>query len=111
MAEILGEALAINMAYERAASAAQKYLEENGDQQYPCGFAWVIIKPNRGPLVKTLLKMGLATPSDGGGVRVPNPSRNYTQCMDAKEMGAYAFADFLSPLYPEYKIYAMSRID
>jgi len=108
---ILGESIAIDMALEKAAEATKAYLEAHPDQWYPCGFAWVAIKPARGPLVKALKERGLSTERYGGGCVVYNPSGNSTQCMDAKEAGARAFADFMKPLYPAYKIWPETRID
>lgn len=108
---ILGESIAIDMAMDKAAEAAQAYLDDHPDQWYPCGFAWVNIKPARGPLVKELKARGLCSPGTYGGIMVYNPSRHHTQCMDAKEAGARAFVDFMKPLYPGYKIFVETRVD
>lgn len=109
---VLGESIAIDLALEKAALATQAYLDAHPNQWYPCGFAWVKIKPARGPLVKALKDRGIGRLDEGyGGLMVYNPSGNHTQCMDAKEAGARAFADFLKPLYPTHKIYVQTRID
>jgi hypothetical protein len=108
---ILGESIAIDMAMQKAAEATQAYLDAHPDNWYPCGFAWVNIKPARGALVKVLKDRGLARPGTYGGLMVYNPSGNHTQCMDAKEAGARAFVDFMKPLYPTYKISVGTRID
>lgn len=108
---ILGESIAIDMAMEKAAEATQAYLDAHPDQWYPCGFAWVNIRPARGALAKVLKDRKLASPGVYGGLMVYNPSKNNTQCMDAKEAGARAFVDFMKPLYPTYKISVGTRID
>jgi hypothetical protein len=108
---ILGESIAIDMALQKAAEATQAYLDAHPDHWYPCGFAWVNIKPARGPLAKVLKERQLSSPGVYGGLQVYNPSGNHTQCMDAKEAGARAFVDFLKPLYPAYKISVGTRID
>lgn len=79
-----------------ARAATQKYLDEHPGEWYPCGFAWVNIKPARGPLVKMLkaLQIG-STDSYNGGYTVWNPSDNPTQSMEAKAAGARAFAKVL----------------
>lgn len=100
----------INLALKDAADAAQKMINENPDVWYPCGFAWVKIRPARGPVVKALKEMGLGNiDSYAGGYMVYNPSQNSTQWMDAKIAGARAFADALTKM--GVKAYAESRID
>jgi hypothetical protein len=100
----------INLALKAAADAAQKLINENPDVWYPCGFAWVKIRPARGPVVKALKEMGLGD-IDGyaGGYMVYNPSGNATQWMDAKVAGARAFADALKEM--GVKATVESRID
>ena len=80
-----------------AANATNVYLGELGQDQFPCGFAWVNIKPARGPVVKALKEMGIGrTDSYYGGYTVWNPSENFCQNVDAKLAGARAFAKVLN---------------
>lgn len=100
----------INLALQAASNAAQKLINENPDVWYPCGFAWVKIRPARGPVVKALKEMGLGSiDSYAGGYMVYNPSQNPTQWMDAKIEGARAFADALKAM--GVKATVESRID
>jgi hypothetical protein len=87
-------------AFKQAAEAAAGKIEEDElmglNTWYPCGFAWVNIKPARGPLVAYLKSIGEGyTDEYYGGYTVYNPSKNHTQWMDAKKAGARAFADEL----------------
>lgn len=78
-----------------AARFTKAYIEQNGEH-FPCGFAWVKIRPARGQFVKVLKGMGLGdTSAYEGGYTVWNPSGSFTQCMDAKAAGAAAFASHL----------------
>lgn len=82
----------IDAAFAAAEQATADYISKNSEH-YPCGFAWVNIKPARGPFVTALKKMGAGKTDDySGGFHIWNPSKNYTQCMDAKEAGSRAFA-------------------
>lgn len=97
-------------AFEAAAVATQKYLDENPGQWYPCGFAWVKIKPARGKLVSYLKEEKLGrTDEFEGGFSVWNPSGNHTQWMDAKRAGAVAFAEVLKK--HGINAFAQTRID
>ena len=79
-----------------AANATAEYLGTLGGDTYPCGFAWVRIKPARGAFVKVLKDINLGrTDEYEGGFVVYNPSGNYCQNMDAKMAGARAFANAL----------------
>lgn len=109
---------AIVIAQTAAAATAAKLIEANPGTWYPCGFAWVMVKPARGPLVEALKELGMGKRSESGGFQVYNPSRNSTQWMDAKEAGARAFKDSLVLFllgrpegYPKYRITLESRID
>ena len=83
-------------AQEAAAVATKKYLDEIGASPWNCGFAWVNIKPARGPFVKALKDMELGrTDTFYGGYSLWNPSGNPTQDVDAKAAGARAFAAVL----------------
>lgn len=79
-----------------------------------CGFAWINIKPARGPFVTWLKKQGIGrTDSYEGGYRISSsdlaPSTQRTQSVDRKEAAAEAFAKVLR----SYGIsaYAGSRLD
>jgi len=109
---ILGENIAIDLAFKAAAEATQKYLDDHPDQWYPCGFSWVRIRPARGKLVAALKARDLGKSDDyEGGFVIYNPSANSTQCMDAKEAGSRAFVEVLKKAYPNLKAYAQTRID
>lgn len=99
----------INDAFNAAAAATDEYIRANPDQWYPCGFAWVNIRPARGPLITMLKKMKIGRTGYSGGWDIWNPSGHSTQCMDAKLEGARAFADVLNR--HGYKCIALSRID
>jgi hypothetical protein len=96
-------------AFTAARVAADEMIAKHPDQWYPCGFAWVAIKPARGPVVKALKEADAGYVSSEGGYHVYNPSRNPTQWMDAKIAGADAFAKVLREA--GIKAYTESRID
>lgn len=89
-----------SVALEAAEQAATEFYnnELNGQDQYPCGFAWVNIYGVRGNT-----KLGRALSSVAGvrkntyerAYQVWNPSRLPVQNMYVKEAGAYAAADIL----------------
>lgn len=86
----------ITKAQQVAAEKTNAYLEKIGGDQYPCGFAWVHIKPARGQFVKVLKDMKLGRTDDYlGGFMIWNPSENSCQNVYAKEVGAQAFAEEL----------------
>lgn len=98
-----------NNAFKIARMATEKYLDEN-PHWYPCGFAWVRIRPARGKFVAYLKEQKLGSiDSYEGGFVVYNPSNNPTQAMHAKLAGAQAFADFLCA--NGIKAHAESRVD
>lgn len=85
----------IEGAVMEASRFAKAYLEQHGDG-YPCGFAWVNVKPARGQFVKVMKQLGLGRRDEYyGGFTVWNPSDNHTQNMDAKKAGADEFARIL----------------
>lgn len=92
-----------------AIEATTKMIRENPTQWYPCGFAWVVIKPARGPFVNYLKSQNIGSRAYGGGWQIWNPSNHSTQWMDAKAAGAQAFASVLN----KYGInaYADNRMD
>ncbi len=86
----------IQEAQRKAAEASEKYLKQIGGDQYPCGFAWVNIKPARGQFVKVMKANKIGRKDDYyGGYTVYNPSGNFCQNMDVKKEGAKVFADHL----------------
>ena len=93
-----------------AAIAAQAEIDRNPGVWYPCGFAWVKIRPARGIFVKVMKEMGIGRVDEyEGGFSVWNPSQNSTQWMDAKIEGARAFANHLQK--HGVKASAYSRMD
>lgn len=82
-------------AHSAAVAATAATVNANPDQWYPCGFAWVRIRPARGAFVNFLKEVGAGYTSEEGGYVVYNPSNNVTQRMDAKMVGAEAFAKVL----------------
>jgi hypothetical protein len=88
-----------NEIIEEALGAARQATDAHIAQvnsQYPCGFAWVNIKPARGKLVSELKKRKLgSTDLYSGGYTIWNPSGHYTQNMFSKLDGAEAFAAVL----------------
>jgi hypothetical protein len=118
MSKLQAEITAIQVASAEASGATNALIAANPGVWYPCGFAWVIIKPARGPLVEALKSLNMGRTSDTGGFMVYNPSSNPTQWMDAKEAGARAFKDSLAlfllgqpATYTKYKISLGSRMD
>lgn len=105
----------LDEAFASAAKTAADWLQKYGDRD-ACGFAWVNIKPARGPLITALKKHPEARIHknyEGGGIRVYNPSRNNTQSISPKEDGAQAFIDVLKKygVTEGYSVWAGSRLD
>ena len=84
-----------DQATAEAGEATEMYLVKHPGQWYPCGFAWVTIKPARGKFVKLMKELKIGHNGTYGGWDIWNPSNHATQCMDAKEAGARAFAEVL----------------
>ena len=84
--------------YEQAVQAAQKvendYMAQYGEPMY-CGFAWVDIPDGRSPFVNWARKNNVGSKHYQKGWQFWNPSGNFTQSMDIKEMGSRAFAQVL----------------
>lgn len=85
----------VNEAFAAAKHATENCIAANPDVWYPCGFAWVIIRPARGPLVTFLKKAKIGDKGVYSGWQIWNPSGHNTQWMDAKYYGAQAFAEVL----------------
>ena len=86
---------AIEIALYKAANATAEFLENNGENPFGCGFAWVVVKGARGKKAAFLKQYGFKKRYDGPGLSLWNPSGNYTQDMDAKYAGAQACASIL----------------
>lgn len=112
MSKYSGEDILIDMALKAATAATAKYLTDNPDQWYPCGFASVRIRPARGRLISALQARSIGRTDDfNGGYLIYNPSGNCTQCMDAKEAGARAFVAVIKTGFPDLNIYSITQID
>lgn len=98
-----------------AIAAAQKathaFLAQHGDRDM-CGFAWVTVyEKGSTKLGRSLLKLGFSKGyGKGAGLQLWNPSKNGTQCITAKEVGAEAAATVLRERLG-VKAYAGSRLD
>jgi hypothetical protein len=103
---------ALRAATKAAAEATQEHLNKNPNTWYPCGFAWVKVKPARGRFVEMCKdqKVGHTNECEGG-YDIWNPSGNNTQWMDAKEIGCRAFVTKLNELLPSLKLKVCTRID
>lgn len=87
--QLLEEALLV------AHVAAEAWSQDNPDQWYPCGWANVIIKPARGPLITYLKKNKIGCRAYEGGWYIHNPDMTTSQSMDLHTAGAAAFAEFI----------------
>lgn len=98
-----------NEATKSAAFHTIEYIQKHGEHPFNCGFAWVTIKPARGPMVAYLKSIGKGSRAHDGGFQVWNPSGHPTQDMSAKYEGACAFAAILQK--HGIRAYAGSRLD
>ena len=102
----------INEAKTAANKASKEYLDVNlkGEDNYPCGFAWVNIYG-----VKGNTKQGRAFKEAGiekdysGAYSIWNPGNVNVQNVDVKEAGASAAADVFTSY--GFKAYSGSRLD
>lgn len=94
----------IEMAKAAAVVAAQGYVELylGGEDDYPCGFAWVDVTPKHKGNTKdgkaeraTLTEMGFKLNYTGKTFSLWNPSCSSFQNMDTKYAGAVAAANVL----------------
>ncbi len=96
-------------AQAEAHKATNAFLAQHGDRD-ACGFAWVTVyEKGSTKMGRALLKAGFKK-AYGGGLQMWNPSGNPTQCISAKEEGAYAAAKVLTERLG-VKAYAGSRLD
>ena len=99
----------------QAASDAELARREPSNSWFPCGFAWVKIRPARGKLVNYLKSIGVGgTDSYAGGYRVSSydicsQPGSWAQQMDIKYAGCSAFAEVLRD--HGVNAYADSRMD
>lgn len=102
----------LQAATSAAETATATYLAANPGQWYPCGFAWVKIRPARGRFVSMCKDQQVGDVDEfSGGYTIYNPSGNSTQWMDAKAEGARAFVEVLKRHYPEMKVSVETRMD
>ena len=91
-------------ATQAARSAVQKFLDEwthktggndYGEPMY-CGFAWVDVKTRSNSKVgKALQECGFRKSYQAGYLQLWDPAQHRGQSMDAKEVGAQAYAEVL----------------
>ena len=95
-----------------AVTETKRYLDDHPGQWYPCGFAWVKIRPARGRFVEMCKDQEAGWTDDfNGGFVIYNPSGNSTQSMEAKAAGARAFLDVLKRHYPKMNAFVETRMD
>jgi hypothetical protein len=94
---------------QAAAVEAAAQAEAAATTWFPCGFAWVRIRPARGAFVNWCKANGVGEPSITGGYRIWNPSGHPTQSMEIKLAGAEAYAQMLRD--HGINAYAESRMD
>ena len=100
---------AVADAMAAASKATAQFLSVHGDRG-ACGFAWVkTYEKGTTKLVRELKKHGFSK-SYGGGYDLWNPSKSYTQSVDALSAGAKAAADVLTERLG-VKFYADDRMD
>ena len=94
-----------------AKAACNEYLEQNPDNWFPCGFAWVVAD------VKGNTKAGKAFKACGfdkyyyGGLDLWDPAKAGTQVMYAKFAGAQAYAEVVNEALGERVVRADCRMD
>ena len=100
--------------HERALVAAETatadYINQYGEHD-ACGFAWVTAYVNGASKLGKSFKAVGFDKAYGGGWQLWNPSKNFTQSINAKEAGAQAYVDVIRTALPTVKIYASSRMD
>ena len=99
-----------NTAMVAAEKATNDYIAAHGDHDC-CGFAWVTAYVNGASKLGKSFKAVGFDKAYGGGWQLWNPSKNFTQSINAKEAGAQAYVDTIRTALPTVKIYASSRMD
>lgn len=108
--------------WDDAQAAAKKAADEVGarmDDGGSCGYAWVSIRPARGPFIAWLKRKNAYRRDDPYGSpfgyrpgwQVWNPGNYRGQCLCAKEAGARAFAEALRAAGIPGEIWDESRVD
>jgi hypothetical protein len=102
----------INEAKTAANKASREYLDVNlkGEDNYPCGFAWVNIYDIKGntKLGRAMKQAGLEK-DYSGAYNIWNPGSINVQNVDVKSAGAKAAADVFTSY--GFKAFAGSRLD
>ena len=107
-----------NEAAAMAEAATDSYVQNvlGGEDQFPCGFAWVNIYEYEGKKIRANSKIGKALAALGARkseydkcFKVWNPSASMVQNVDAKYAGAKVFADHLKSF--GFTAYAGERWD
>jgi hypothetical protein len=97
-------------ATEAAILACKEEEDNNPNDWFPCGFAWVKISPATQPFGRFLKKEGIVDRAAwDGGYDVWNPAGSSTQRMLSKSAGARAYAAILEA--HGLKCYSASRMD
>lgn len=87
----------VTNALKEAVVAAKNTVADSPTNWFPCGFAWVTIKPATGPLIKYLKENNIGAKANfGSGWVIYDPANTNTQRMDAKLAGARAFAKVIN---------------
>lgn len=84
--------------FEKACKAAQEssdYAEATTDHWYPCGFAWINIKPARGPFISWCRKNAIGGKAYEGGWNITSyavcrQTATWSQSMVVKSAGVDA---------------------
>lgn len=102
---------AVTAAFINAEVAGKMKFEQVGERD-ACGFAWIIIRPARGPLVSYLKKQGIGGNEYGGGYSIWMPGRQPTQSISVHEAAAKAFVETIKEvLGSDLNINWRSRLD
>jgi len=103
----------IDEALVKANQASRDKYYLNGGDSFPCGFAWVIVKPGNSLLAKILVERDLADKHHAGGVCVWDPGKTGYQNVNIRLAGANAFVNHIKMEtgLGSSKIYADSRWD
>lgn len=97
----------LDVAFEKAHHVTNEYINDKlkGEDNFPCGFAWVNIISFKGKTIRKNSKIGKVLESYDikksnyeKGFRVWNPSGVYFQNVDCKYAGALAFADHMESM-------------
>lgn len=79
-----------------SAIAAELALQPEDPMAFDCGFAWVIVRPARGPFIQWCKDRDLGGKAYGGGWQFWCPGSWHGQSVRVWQKGAQAFAQALS---------------